>query len=68
MTTKPNTVLAEYDVDVQVVGTHTIRVRAQGACEAIEAAQKTVKMDDGTILFYKAVGLRAVGLRKVRGG
>ena len=50
----------EYEVKVRLTGTRTVRVRAQSAMDAVEAAQKPIRMDDGTILFCEAESGRRV--------
>jgi hypothetical protein len=60
MNEKPNEVRAEYDVNVRLTGSRTVRIRARSVAEAIEAAQRPVKLDNGAILFYEAVSARKV--------
>ncbi|MEJ2023415.1 MAG: hypothetical protein P8Y00_00055 [Deltaproteobacteria bacterium] len=60
MNEKPNEVRAEYDVDVRLIGSRTVRIRARNMTEAIEMAQRPVKLDNGAILFYEAVSARKV--------
>ena len=50
----------DYNVRVRLTGTRTVRVRAQSAMDAVEAAQKPIRMDDGTILFCEAESVRRV--------
>jgi len=60
MNEKPNEVRAEYEVKVRLTGTRTVRVKARSAIDAVEAAQKPIRMDDGTILFCEAESGRRV--------
>ena len=50
----------DYDVDVQLTGTRTIRIGARNAMEALEKAEMTLELDCGIILYCEAVCLRKV--------
>jgi hypothetical protein len=55
-----NKMLLEYEVKVRLTGVRAVKVRAQNVADAVEAVQKPISMDDGTILFCEAEHIREV--------
>ena len=57
---KKKSVRKYYDVRVRLTGTRSVKIVAQSAMDAVEAAQKPIRLDDGIILFCEAESVRQV--------